>query len=267
MLDAIIIGGGLFGQIIAAALRSQGATPLVIDNQMPDAGSKPAACLMKPSWFSSLGKSVYEPALKLLSGLYTVETVEFRTRPLGLETAAYWINPAHILVPGALNETVVNIYPGGVLTLEGNTYETHNVIVAAGIWTSRLLTDYQQLPQKGAAFLWPGEKRENFISVWAPYRQLVGFDRRDGYWVGDGTAIRAANWTQERQNVSQDRCSKAADLPAPPITMTGIRPYAPGHKPCLLEEIEPGLWVASGGAKNGTLAAGWAANEIMWRLR
>ena len=36
-------------------------------------------------------------------------------------------------------------------------------------------------------------------------------------------------------------------------------------KPCLLEEIRPGLWVASGGAKNGMLAAGWAAHEICRR--
>jgi glycine/D-amino acid oxidase-like deaminating enzyme len=44
--------------------------------------------------------------------------------------------------------------------------------------------------------------------------------------------------------------------------LTGLRPYVPGAKPCVLAEPHPGLWVVTGGAKNGTAAAGWAARKL-----
>lgn len=272
MHDAVIIGGGLFGQVIARGLRRQGRDVLVLDNREADAGSRPAACLMKPSWFSSLGKDVYDPALHILDELYGLCDLEFVTRPKLVRVKVHWVPPSEILGGRARNAQAVRVDSGLVVLETGEAITTRLVVVAAGIWTERLLPQYRQVGQKGVAFRWSDAHiPQPFIQPWAPYRQLVAFNRGDGLWVSDGTAIKAENWTLERLDVSRLRATKSVSRHIagrwPSDIMTGIRPYAKGHKPCLLEEVEGmrGVWVASGGAKNGTLAAGYCAHIIRER--
>ena len=269
MLDAIVVGAGLFGSIITAKLRSEGREVMLLDGEAGFAGSGPAACLMKPSWFSSLGKDVYEPALRVLDDLYVVEEVEFQLRAAkGLNVkrgSVNWVPHAKILEPGRYKRAwITRVAPGRVHT-QRECYEAPLVVVAAGIWTEELLPQFKQQAQKGIAFLYRNSSIAlPFIQPWAPYKQLVAFNRGDGLWVGDGTAIKAENWTTEREEHSLQRCRDAVGnrMNEEPEMLIGIRPYAKGHKPCLLEEVQPGLWVASGGAKNGTLAAGYCAYVI-----
>lgn len=277
--DAIVVGAGLFGSVIAAELRFQGREVLVIDDARPDAGSRPAACLMKPTWFSSLGKDVHEPSLEVLDRLYRVHDLSFKVGP-GHATV-HWCDPAAILEDGAdLRGKVTSIRagedgwwmvsstgPGGAAN---SPQFTELVVVAAGVWSMELAPlSHDVKAQAGCAFLWPEMMTpEPEIRPWAPYKQLVAFNRGDGLWVGDGSAIKAANWTGGRQSQSYQRCAGLVDkLPGDYRqknrlwTLFGLRPYAK-VKPCLLEEIRPGFWVATGGAKNGTIAAGWCAHEI-----
>ncbi len=271
--DAIVVGAGLFGQIIAKALREERRGVLVVDAHYPMAGSRPAACLMKPSWFSSLGKSVYDPSLMLLDDLYGVQDIVFETRPKLAKATVHWIPPAQILGVMHTRDTVVSITEDVVELKKRGFTMAPLIVVAAGIWTERLLPQYKQVGQQGVAFLWRNRALDGpFIQSWAPYRQMVGFDRGDGYWFSDGTAIKQENWTSEHVTSSWERATRAVGRLGPGTiqgrpaeTLRGIRPYAKGHKPCLLEEVRPGLWVASGGAKNGTLAAGYCAHVIRER--
>ena len=267
--DVIIVGGGLFGQIIARAFRAEGREVVVYDNREKEAGSVPAACLMKPSWFSGLGKEVYEPSLKLLDDLFGVKDIDFNLLPTRAQATVHWCDPADILNGPTVPATVTEIHPGRIVVgvTGGVTVEANLIIVAAGIWTEKLLPQYKQTAQKGVAFLWPKVKVPvPAIQIWAPYKQLVRFDRGDGAWVGDGTAIKNENWTKERFNKSAVRCSEfMKERVTEAVPLRGLRPYAKGHKPCLLEEVEKGLWVASGGAKNGTIAAGYCAHIIKER--
>jgi glycine/D-amino acid oxidase-like deaminating enzyme len=272
MLDVVVVGAGLFGQIIARALEKQGRVVAIIDAKYELAGSKPAACLMKPSWFSGLGKEIYEPSLALLDDLYGVHDLEFdlrATKDLGRVKmgTVHWVDPARVLYPKANYAVVTKVEPGRVWS-EGKCLEARLVVVAAGIWTQALLPQYKQIAQRGTAFLFDRLKmlERPFIQPYAPYKQLVAFNRGDGVWVGDGTAIKRDNWTDAHTERSRRRCAEAIDAPEHMCTeLSGIRPYAKGHKPCLLEEVFPGLWVASGGAKNGTLSAGWCAHVIKER--
>lgn len=263
--DTVVIGGGLFGQIIARALRADGQDVLVIDNSEKLAGSGPAACLMKPSWFSSMGKDKHEPSLQLLDELFGVTDITFATKPKFVSTTVHWCNPADILSGPRMVAEVSKVKTGSVHFKGGHVITCRNVVVAAGIWTGKLLPEVQQVGQQGAAFLFPGASKlvDPFIQPWAPYRQLVAFDRADGLWVGDGTAIKMENWNEERQAVSEERCRDAVGLPTRAAeTLVGVRPYAKGHKPCYLEEVRPSIWAATGGAKNGTISAGWCAHVI-----
>ena len=269
--DAIIVGGGLFGQVITKALRETGRNTIIFDANHSERGSHPAACLLKPSWFSALGKEVYEPALELLDKLYGVQDLSFELHPLKVtgkmgSATVHWVPPSEILKGRTTRSYVKGVQPGKV-KVGLATYTSPLIIVAAGIWSELLLPQYRQTAQKGVAFLWKDASvPSNVIRPWAPYRQLIRFHRGDGVWAGDGTAIKSTNWTDEREATSRERCTDHVGFPQDTGTaLAGLRPYAKGHKPCLLEEVEPGLWVASGGAKNGTLAAGWCAHEIVRR--
>lgn len=268
--DIVVIGAGLFGQIIAKELmESKGQQVILVDAGHKNAGSKPAACLMKPSWFSSLGKDVYDPALALLDRLYGVQELKFKLGPTKVG-GVMWVNPRHVLSLPVFKAKVTYIIPGyagwTVCTDEG-FIDCKKVIIAAGVWTNSLIQVENLKGQAGAAFTWSlpkGEDFEPFIRPWAPYKQLVGFKRGPReLWVGDGTSIKMENWTGERTTMCRSRCAKAVDKPiAETKTLYGIRPYVKDAKPCYLKMEHSGLWVATGGAKNGTLAAAWCAHTI-----
>lgn len=273
MHDTIIVGGGLFGSIIGAAL--DGTDYIIIDDRQPEAGSGPAACLMKPSWFSSMGREVYEPALRTLSCSYEIKTIEFAAGIKALKVGVHWIDPRHILDHNTIDETVLSIssIPNGYEVVSTRSRrQARNIVVAAGIWTEKLFPKYKQQGQKGIAFTWKDQIEQPFITPWAPYRQMVVFNRGSNeVWSADGTAIKAENWTTDRARQSikrvTDHLVAQGQLPkGEPGALVGIRPYAKDHKPCLLVEEAPGLWLASGGAKNGTMAAGYCAHVIKGRI-
>lgn len=283
--DVVVVGAGLFGSIAAKALAGAGLTVVSVDDSRPGAGSLPAACLMKPSWFSSMGKDKFEPSLELLDRIYGVKDISFKVGLL--RATVHWCDPAQILgdeeVP-VYREKVTALTrtsSGWAVSLEGReaALEARSVVVAAGVWTSELVRSQALgglVGRAGVAFRWQDmQLEEQFITPWAPYRQTVGFNiSSTEVWVGDGSAIKPENWNEERQNVSFARCAKAIDRTGfgdreqgRVKALYGIRPYIAGVKPCLLEEVEPGLWALTGGAKNGTISAGWAASELVRRIK
>lgn len=268
MHEFVIIGAGLFGSIITRALRYSGLDVLLIDDYRPEAGSHPAACLMKPGWFSSMGKAVYDPALETLDRLYDLRELSFKLGPAS--TSVFWVSPVDILSEEVTQDAVKRVTPRGaawhLACRSGAELEARTVIVAAGIWTQLLVPEVQQRGLAGVAFLYPNQNLETpFIRPWAPFKQIVGFNRGDGMWVSDGTSILRSNWSATYEEKSRERCTAASGATGEPKVLFGIRPFHE-QKPCLLQEARPRLWVASGGAKNGTLAAAWCAHELTRRL-
>lgn len=278
MYDTIIVGAGLFGSVMAAKLRRDGQKIFLIDSKMPESGSAPAACLMKPSWFSSMGKEAYEPALKLLDELYGVQDLPFKVGKFGVEIkqTIHWVRPKSILCEEAVHGSVNDIreYGDHVIvnyqTVVGDHFAfSKNVIIAAGIWTTKLvkLGDWKLEGRKGMAFTYKGQLKTNRIVPWAPYRQLIAFNRgKDEAWVGDGTAILPRNWSEDHERASESRGRPYSEELPPVERIAGIRPYVQGAKPCLVHQSSPRVWAVTGGAKNGTIAAGWAAHYLSQRL-
>jgi glycine/D-amino acid oxidase-like deaminating enzyme len=267
-MSFLVVGAGLFGSIIAAALRARGASVIVVDDARLEAGSRPAACLMKPGWFSGLGKSVYTPALSMLEELYGVKTIKFKMGRIA-QVPVKWCDPASILLPADRKDTVKVIRRGRkghvALLASGKAVQVSTTIVAAGVWTPLLFPKIKVQGQAGVACLWPDAYTDYpTIQLWAPYKQLVAFNRGDGLWVGDGSAIKWSNWTGERAQETVMRCCNFLGRTDPPRRLFGIRPYV-DRSPCYLEEVERDLWVATGGAKNGTIAAAWCASELVRR--
>lgn len=282
-MDVVVIGAGLFGSIIAKSLRASGQRVAVIADQRPGMGSLPAACLMKPSWLAAVDRVAREQSLETLDQLYGVRDLEFELKsldwlPKGRATV-HWCDPNKILQPPDIFGTVARISSDGTHrrtwladperpgTPRASVRSRH-VVMATGMWGKALAPElFPDVSGRwGAAFLWKTGYTTPFIRPWAPYKQIVGFDRGDGFWVGDGTSVKEL--TGERCLTSKVRCAEAVGAePSDLVELAGARPYTrlTGGAPCYLASSD-NLHVATGGAKNGTLAAGWAAHQLTERL-
>lgn len=276
-MGAIVIGSGLFGQLIAKGLRVAGYDVTVLDNRQPMAGSPAAACLIRKEWCGKLPDGVFDAGMKFLGEHYQVEEkILFNLGAGGKKLSAFWVDPRDMLKPKSVDCTVTGLQrvgmnkPWGVdlvqddLVIPRDTLGADLVVVAAGYWSQELVpwVDLGLTGRTGSAWLYPGLHQQPFIIPWAPYKQIVGFDRGDGYWVSDGSAIKPENWTAQRKSASFMRCALvgAAEMLVPK-ELTGIRPYTK-ESPCFCKQVAPGLWVATGARKNGTLLGAWCAQKI-----
>lgn len=275
--DTVVVGAGLFGNIAAKALRAEGQRVITIDAKMDLRASPCAACLMKPGWFVNMTKADIDEALFLLNALYGVHDLPFQI--LGFSRTVHWVNPREVLYEPDLLGAVVDIKDtddGYHVRVHGlNTQRTiyvivaTNVVVAAGIWTDSLVSlgGARMEGKAGAAFTYRGKLDKAIVQPWAPYKQIVAFNRdEDEIWIGDGSAIIPTNWTGARMQQSEERCRPYAQGAELVQRLSGIRPYAKTPDPCLMYEAMPRLWAVTGGAKNGTMAAAWAANQLIRRL-
>lgn len=284
MARVAVVGAGLFGAIAAKALHQAGHQVSVLDSSLPNAGSPPAACLMKPSWFSGMGAAA-QASLELLGRLYRLEEISFKVGPV--TAPVHWIDPRSILAEARETrrdyffspEQVNGVEPDGTLYIGPHKETFDHVVLAMGNHTGiipwRRRPDVR--PQAGVAFLFPNAQiRQPFISPWAPYKQIVAFNRGDGLWISDGTALKPESLTEERINVSYNRCLNALrggrehqiwGSMDESRRLVGHRPYVKDAKPAYCETWEEGrVTVITGGAKNGTIAAGWCAWKLLGEL-
>jgi glycine/D-amino acid oxidase-like deaminating enzyme len=273
--DVLVIGAGIFGATIARGLARRGLTVRVFDDGRPLSGSAASGCLMKPSWYSSLDPEVYRSAMAELETAYGVQDITLKLWPSKRGVAVKWVPREKFLRLDDLDLQPFRVtgVEGLTVTLEENEVVEARlaVVVAAGYWARDLLGEFGARIQgkAGTAVFWDNhELPAGFIRPWAPYKQMVAFQEGPGkVWAGDGTAILYERWDEKYPKKTVSRLAKATRLRAGEArSLVGIRPFVRGVKPCLLEEVTPGLWVATGGAKSGTLGAGWAAAELGRRL-
>lgn len=278
--DFVVVGAGLFGSIIAKALHKSGSSVVVIDRGEPMAGSRPAACLMKPSWASSLGMEEYNRCRNLLDVLYGVRSISFHL-PGRITTTVLWVPPYQILGEQAgikkIIGNVVSIKDEEVVFqhLSDDSFDVirpnEGIVVATGVWAQELVGPIPGLHGRtGWATFWAGQLAQNTIAPWAPYKQMVSFNySKDKFWVGDGSAYK--NPTKDREHQVVRRCSNHAVVQhllseyttlLPSKIVGGIRPYLSNKEPAYLRRLNKRLLVATGGAKNGTLGAAWCAARI-----
>lgn len=259
-----VVGAGLFGCIVARHLMGLGHTVTMLDSREAGGGSLPAACLMKPGWLSKVPR--LDEVFNLLDQYYGLQELSFSVNNM-LNQKVMWVDPRRVLSMGHVYRTkVVGVDTKlGIIETEREQFLMDHIVVAAGVWAKALCPWVPVEPRWGTAFLWP-EHREShvppFISQWAPYKQVVAFQRGDGLWAGDGSALKTID--SEREAAMLQRCQEKLDIWTKPTYLRGQRPYvsfnSPGA-PCWLEHRGK-VTVATGGAKNGTAAAGFCALKI-----
>ncbi len=272
MKDCIVIGCGIIGATVALALRKQGREVTIYDEGKEKAGTIPSGGHLKPSWFGDMPKSEYEPAMELLDDIWGLKEEEFKIVLTGLKTTVYRVDTDVVVATPRISLGVQDIshldnYP--LLKFKDGTEERCRLlIVAAGVWCSELLPEIKIVGKQGVSFRYQGRIKEAFINPWAPYKQIVAHQQSQSeIWVGDGSAILASNWTEERTSQCETRCRKAMGTGVaskPSRTLLGLRPYCEtGKDPCLLKRVSKRCWVATGAGKSGTIGAGWAAGRII----
>ena len=259
-----IVGGGCFGQVIAAKLRKDGHPVTVFDRREEDAGSPPSGGHLKPSWLTMIPSKDLEQSMSTLSTLYGMETLkcEFGIPPITKSLELFQVDIDAVL-SGKVIETNVMAVGDGWLRLESGALYSGAVIVAAGIWSAALLPQFQReiTGRKGISWVFHGgSKVSNLIRPWAPYKQVVRTTHGPGRtWIGDGSALVPPNWTPQREEQIYERI-----IPHAPknynklVRQRGIRPYM--NDGC--RQVASRLWLATGGAKSGMALAGVYANRI-----
>lgn len=276
-MKVLIVGAGLFGSTIARGLQMNGHQVTVFDDNREMSATAPSGLLMRPSWSKKLGEAVSVPAMQTLDEIYGLQELTFHTKPKLIKATVFHIDSEQVLDRGDLDfveAKVTEVHPRWIKaakTCQGQQlavpeiYDGDVVIVCAGYWCDKLMEVPGLSGMQGISWRWQGTGENNVISPWAPYKQCVVFQEKPGWmWGGDGSKIKPENWKPTRPQEAFDRVVKAYGKPIDVAThmKMGIRPFTK-VKPCLLEEREPGLWLATGGAKNGCVASGWAT----WRLQ
>jgi glycine/D-amino acid oxidase-like deaminating enzyme len=275
----LIIGAGIFGTTIAAELQSEGFEVEVIDDADSESGTSASGFLMKDSWFSSFRGDEVAKAYQLLEDLYGLDSTKFSVEPVGVPVEVQSIRRSDFqrvrdLLP-IRRKVLRSVDPSGMVWDSDGDYESFDrVIVAAGYRSKELVRwhrEAQELEAKmGVSFEVPGSTSSSRIRPWAPYKQLVAHPIEPGRtWVGDGTAILKKNWTLEHVLRAKKRCMEFLGyVREDPICFERIGVRCMSHrKPALVERISPHVLIATGGGKNGTIAAAWAAQQIVRELK
>lgn len=264
--NIVVVGSGLFGSIAATLARAEGHNVTVISNEEKLAASKASGCVLAPSWLSSLERPQIDTAMSVLTGLYKVEDLAFKTN-LFKTFKAQRVDPDTVLVkPDAVGK--VATVGDGVVTLEDGRRFRGRVLIAAGIWSQHLVEMPSIKGLYGASVRFTGvQLAEPRIHVYAPYRQAVAINlNKRTVWMGDGTALTQATWLKEEQQrviTTVGRAAKLFGLQGKHTVNVGVRPYVEGHKAGYFAQISPSTWVSTGGAKNGTVLAAWQAHRFI----
>jgi len=265
-----VIGGGLFGSIAARALKMDGHTVTIYDNRQPQRASQCAACLMKAGWMTGLGDRA-KIGMRQLELMYDVREIPFKTHPGGLTAKVWWIDPATILNQVVQIATVTRVTTDNHIHFSDGTSNCFDaVVIAAGVWSSNIIDTPHTIQAKAGCTLYYPGRTDPQIHVWAPYKQAVAFNIRDNLtWFGDGTAILSKNWTEEYVYRAIDHAKHCARLdPALMLEYrVGLRPYVKKHNGGVFDKIANNQWLLTGGAKNGTVLAGYFARRLLEDLQ
>lgn len=283
MKDIVIVGGGVMGITIAKAMQEiQGRDVEVIDDARPLSGSIPSGGCLKPSKLAGIPEGQETQIYDMLDRLFHFHVEKFIIRPSGnlLNVNVYLFDTSIIFDYPKTFGKVVSLftYKGcpGVEYLDRAGDRKRSVakvvIVAASMGSLELFPKLAGIltAKIGVSFRFRGIVKQNFVQVWAPYKQITvhKFHDKEGDWIwgSDGSVLKPENWTDERTIECRDRIMAAAKLKNLPVkTLMGLRPYYANAKPCFVGEMNDKIWLATGSGKFGAASSGWAASELMKR--
>lgn len=291
--NIIVVGNGLFGALAAKEL-SKKCSVLCVSDDRQHTGTAAAACLVRPSWLSSLSREERTVSLELLERHVVLHPIPALLHsPVNLVSKSIgdltWIDPREVVKPSEKVSykrgvvTKVTYFAGrpSVVMATGEEFTGDHVVLATGAWANMLCkTSVPVYAKAGVTFTWrptdawlKAEKQalgelKAHITPWAPYKQTITFYRGYDVWSSDGTALlpgREEIIPETRIGISRRRCADKVGSLKLDSTIVGLRPYS--SKPYVCESPGRNVWVITGGAKNGVIAGALCAHLLKERLK
>lgn len=282
MIDCAVVGSGVIGATVARALSDIGMDVAHYDSKEKEAGSFASGGHMRPEWFKDCkGADNWEHAMQLLDDVWGVSEEKYEWYNKGewkeKQTTIYRLDMDDVLVQNYIHSKLMKVeqIPGGSRITIKDNYGTQKVqckllVIAIGVWAldffPRELKGMKR--KRGISFRYKHRLGHSFVDAWAPYKQIVTHQQTpETIWIGDGTSVNAATWTQERSIACRHRCEGAIEGPRELIeTRYGNRAYCPQkEKGQLFHHLEPwkGCHVATGAEKSGCISAGLLASRLV----
>lgn len=283
----LIVGAGVMGSVVGRWAQKNGYAVTWFDDGRPLSGSAASAGMIIDTW-SPLTPVEHSRALHVLEETCGLLSVRF-PQATRQDVIGLFVPPRKFLVPHmplqdagpeipwpVKRETVLKVGAGWLVT--ANSTYTGRVLIATGSWAPELwfkadkvralagtsyLLSKELIPAKEAFH----QKRYPFLVEWAPYKQIMAFERDlDTVWIGDGTSILRKNYTPARETGSRQRCMDVlgVDLGEPMIRpVTGLRPYVQGVKRGVCEKVMDKTWLLTGGGKSSTILSAHYALQLI----
>ncbi len=263
-----IVGGGLTGCIIAEYLRKKGASVTVFDSLEKMGASKAALGLIAPQWIARVEDvDLGMEALEEIGGGGLVEHLDFEIKnPVKNFRQQIMRFNTQALVYGCEKrwDKVVEVRNQKTLVFADGDEMTFDIIIlAAGIWCNAFIPELALSGKTGSTlFALASDNAEvkNKIEMYAPFKQAVSFQSEGFVHFGDGTSVK--EYKEDHLKRTIDRASRYGNLKKHYAVTTGTRPFSTCNPNGVFKRVGKTLWVATGGAKNGTILAGIWANKL-----
>lgn len=265
-----IVGAGVMGTVIGHALLAHGHDVTWFDDAREGRATPASAGIVHPKWTGAFDRTELQAGLQLLRESWHTTMVPFYQPKNGQTVKALCLSPTALIVPEdrLRRERVEKV--GNRYVMAHGTTHVGITVVTAGAWCNELLHNLipRVDPMAGTAFLVRGVAKRPLIQEWAPYKQMMLFQQGpERVWLGDGTAIKAPNYTVEREQESLTRLRDWARLRGPAQAVRGFRPVVRGSKAGLYQQTHSHAWVCSGGGKNSTVFSAICALRLLKELR
>lgn len=281
--DVVVVGAGYWGVAIAYALRAAGADVLLVDADMPQASSRNSAGIFQAWWYKAettakkipAGWDWAGPSVRWLQDLDLVRRTgegftTYQHRQQRLRDDCWLVDPEAVLaLVKPVKVHVVRLWrdTGGwnVNSIAGVRAHAKQVVVAAGAWTDKLLwrsglpeVGVQPLRGRAAIFCCRDNSELPITHLAAPFthytmRPFKGNKVRIGDTVErkvDGALPQTYLDTVERWGFDLGDALRWQD---------GFRPVT---KQYVVDEVAPGLVVATGGHRVGLGLSEPVANRV-----
>lgn len=256
-----IVGSGLFGRIAHDMLAANGQPSTIVDTGASYSGSMASGNITKPSWITGLGKEA-QVAYDDLNSLYGLNKIS--PKVLGKSIDLFYVSRSKTIKPPDIVDHVEHVGDGWLKFVDGRMLYG-KILVAAGIWTERLVSMPPIDCIMGVSLLFDGEHEPKF-SAWAPYKQSISYGFEGQTWFGDGTAIKYKNFDFSERTKATIKRAAEHGLTNPVVTNIGSRPYVKGYKNGYFQQVHKNTWVSTGGGKNGITLAALQARKFMEAL-
>jgi glycine/D-amino acid oxidase-like deaminating enzyme len=265
-----VVGNGLVGTAVSAALAQQKIDHCVIDDNMGWAASPASASMIYRPWLSHVSADDYAISLHTLEQLFGPYFREVNFT--GAKCTAYHLQYLKVRRP-ATEWRVRRVHPDGKVDYAHCSVIYDRVFLCAGQWCKELCPEAFKAGERlvgkvGIALRARSGNSKAVLHTWAPFRQIMRFEEAPGeVWAGDGQAILENNWDDHYTEESKARIMPFLKQdPGAEIDITvGARPYLLGltdKEVCTWRPVDKVL-VLTGTAKSGTCAAGVVASRLL----